>query len=118
MSATRSTRNLVLAGLSAVFFAACSSSSQQQAQRGGSPVTVRSTVIVASDWQDSVQALGTAKANESLTITAKVSETVQKVAFDSGDFVEAGQVLVDSPGRCSSPGWKRRAALRKPPSNN
>lgn len=113
MSATRSTRNLVLAGLSAVLFAACSSSSQQPAQRGGSPVTVRSTVVVASDWQDSVQALGTAKANESLTITAKVSETVQKVGFDSGDFVEAGQVLVDLTGKVQIAGLEEARAAYK-----
>lgn len=54
------------------------------------------TAPVASvQWRDSIQALGTLRANESLTLTAKVSETVRKVAFESGDLVEAGEVLVD-----------------------
>ncbi len=34
-------------------------------------------------------------AKESVTLTAKVSETVRKVAFDSGDIVRAGDVIVD-----------------------
>jgi membrane fusion protein (multidrug efflux system) len=47
------------------------------------------------EWRDTIEALGTARANESVTLTAKVSETVRKVAFDSGDVVRAGDVIVD-----------------------
>ena len=57
------------------------------------------TVVTARlrrvEWRDSIEALGTARANESVTLTAKVSETVRKVAFDSGDVVRAGDVIVD-----------------------
>lgn len=58
------------------------------------------TVVVMADvapveWRDTIEALGTARANESVTLTAKVSETVRKVAFDSGDVVRAGDVIVD-----------------------
>lgn len=80
---------------------------------GGPPIVVTTTVLAPSDWQDSVQALGTAKANESVTITAKVSETVQKVAFDSGDFVEAGQVLVDLTGKVQLAGLEEARAAYK-----
>jgi membrane fusion protein (multidrug efflux system) len=43
---------------------------------------------------DTVDALGTAQANESVTLTAKVTDTVRSVEFEDGDYVEAGSVLV------------------------
>ncbi len=63
---------------------------------GAAPATVVVTATVAPvEWRDTIEALGTARANESVTLTAKVSETVRKVAFDSGDVVRAGDVIVD-----------------------
>jgi membrane fusion protein (multidrug efflux system) len=44
---------------------------------------------------DVVEALGTAQANESVTLTAKVTDTVRRVNFNDGDFVEAGTVLIE-----------------------
>lgn len=44
---------------------------------------------------DTVEALGTAQANESVTLTAKVTDTVRRVNFEDGDYVEAGAVLVE-----------------------
>jgi membrane fusion protein (multidrug efflux system) len=44
---------------------------------------------------DTVDAIGTAKANESVTLTAKVTDKVERVHFDDGDFVAAGAVLVE-----------------------
>ncbi|RMF08667.1 MAG: efflux RND transporter periplasmic adaptor subunit [Alphaproteobacteria bacterium] len=56
-------------------------------------------VIVATvrpvDFADRIQAIGTAKANESVEITAKVTDTVRRVNFEDGMEVEAGQVLVE-----------------------
>ena len=60
----------------------------------GPPAVVTTTVLAPASWTDSVQVLGTASAHESVNITAKVSETVAQVRFDSGDVVRAGQVLV------------------------
>ena len=67
------------------------------AEAGGPPpATIVVTARVAPvEWRDTLEALGTARANESVTLTAKVSETVRKVAFDSGDIVRAGDVIVD-----------------------
>lgn len=60
------------------------------------PATIVVMAQVAPvEWRDTIEALGTARANESVTLTAKVSETVRKVAFDSGDVVRAGDVIVD-----------------------
>jgi len=44
---------------------------------------------------DVVEALGTAQANESVTLTAKVTDTVRRVNFEDGDYVETGSVLVE-----------------------
>jgi len=43
---------------------------------------------------DIVEAIGTAHANESVTLTAKVTDTVRSVDFEDGDYVEAGSVLL------------------------
>ena len=56
------------------------------------PVTI--TVVQPAAWSDTVQALGTAHARESVTLTAKVSEIVDQVHFESGQRVRAGQPLV------------------------
>jgi membrane fusion protein, multidrug efflux system len=58
-------------------------------------IAVVTTRVTPVEWRDSIDALGTASANESVTLTAKVSETVRKVAFDSGEVVRAGDVIVD-----------------------
>jgi membrane fusion protein (multidrug efflux system) len=59
-----------------------------------------SVAPVATDrLYDTVDAIGTARANESLVVTAKVTDTVSAVDFDDGDFVEAGAVLVQLTNR-------------------
>ncbi len=44
---------------------------------------------------DVVEALGTAQANESVTLTAKVTDTVRRVNFEDGDYVQQGAVLIE-----------------------
>ncbi|MBD9367170.1 efflux RND transporter periplasmic adaptor subunit [Xanthomonas sp. XNM01] len=67
---------------------------------GGAPaaVPVTTTVVAPRAWNDSLQGLGTVSARESVTLTAKVSEIVDRVHFESGDEVRAGQVLVTLSG--------------------
>src|SRR5688572_17103486 len=66
-----------------------------EAQEAPPAIGVVTMAVAPREWRDAVDALGTAKANESVTLTAKVRETVRKVAFDSGDVVRAGDVIVD-----------------------
>jgi membrane fusion protein, multidrug efflux system len=61
------------------------------------PVVI--AAVIEQPWSDIIEALGTARARESVTLTAKVTETVDRVAFDDGDYAEEGQVLVDLSGR-------------------
>src|SRR5690606_18438567 len=55
---------------------------------GVRPVEVE--VAALSVVADRVESIGTAIANESINITSKVSETVTRLHFDDGDFVQAG----------------------------
>ncbi|WP_462320215.1 efflux RND transporter periplasmic adaptor subunit [Halochromatium sp.] len=48
---------------------------------------------------DRVDALGTLRANESVTITATVTETISAIHFDDGQRVEAGDILVEMTSR-------------------
>jgi membrane fusion protein (multidrug efflux system) len=59
------------------------------------PATVTTQRVQARAWNDSLEAIGTATARESVAITAKVSDVVTRLAFDSGDRVRAGQLLAD-----------------------
>jgi len=45
-------------------------------------------------WHDQLQSIGTVRAREAVSITAKVSELVEQVHFASGQHVEAGTLLV------------------------
>lgn len=68
--------------------------------RGAAPVEMVTTATVSTQpWHDSIRVLGTVKAHESVEVTAKVSETVEKVHFDSGDEVAAGAPLVTLTGQ-------------------
>lgn len=64
-------------------------------QQDDKPVAVTTTVLAARPYHDVLQALGTAQARESVAITAKVSDVVTRLAFDSGQRVQAGQLLAD-----------------------
>jgi membrane fusion protein (multidrug efflux system) len=59
------------------------------------PPLVAVTRVKRDQLFDAVEALGTTQANESVMITAKVTDTVRRVNFEDGDFVEAGSVLVE-----------------------
>jgi len=59
------------------------------------PVPVIVSVVTGSPFEDRIEALGTLRANESVALTAAVTETVSALHFDDGDRVEAGRVLVE-----------------------
>ena len=79
--------------------AACSGDDADR-HGGEAPVEVVTTATVARQpWHDRIRALGTVKAHESVEVTAKVSETVEQVHFDSGDEVAQGAPLVTLSGQ-------------------
>jgi membrane fusion protein (multidrug efflux system) len=87
---------------------ACSDAAPDRPQAPAATVTT--TTVASKPWSDAIEALGTARANESVLVTAKVTETVVRVNFEDGDLVEAGDVLVDLSGRAEVAGLEEAAA--------
>jgi membrane fusion protein, multidrug efflux system len=83
-----------------------SAKSDQSARNAGAPVNdrrgkqqVAPSVVTATvrdaPFASEVEALGTVKANESIDVTAKVSNRITAIRFREGQFVRAGDVLVE-----------------------
>jgi membrane fusion protein (multidrug efflux system) len=87
------------AALLAAVLALAACGGQEQGERKDAPATVTTMRIAPQPWQDRLEALGTAQANESVAIAAKASDVVTRLAFDSGQRVRAGQLLVDMNSR-------------------
>ncbi|SDE39845.1 efflux RND transporter periplasmic adaptor subunit [Kordiimonas lacus] len=83
---------LALAGTAAWLLMADGAATERG--RGPRAVSVVTTPATQRTFTDIVEALGTANARESVTLTSRVSDTVREVHFSDGDIVKAGQVLV------------------------
>jgi len=59
------------------------------------PTPIIVSAARAVPFEDRIDALGTLRANESLALTASVTETVTALYFDDGDRVQAGRLLVE-----------------------
>ena len=96
-------RSLPLCLLLAALLSACGE--DDAARQGGpggrnsGPVPVVVETVREQDWTDALRALGTVHAREAVTVTAKVSETVQQVHFESGQAVARGAPLVTLSGQ-------------------
>jgi membrane fusion protein (multidrug efflux system) len=60
----------------------------------GKPKHVIVAPVVVKEISDRVEALGTARANESVNITANVSEKIKEIHFEDDQAVKAGDILV------------------------
>ena len=63
------------------------------------PLRVVSIAAEQVALTDEIEALGTARANEAIDVTAKVTSLVRAINFEEGQSVEAGQVLVELEAR-------------------
>ncbi|MCF2948625.1 efflux RND transporter periplasmic adaptor subunit [Paraglaciecola aquimarina] len=82
---------IIMCGL-VVYLYAPNSEQEQQKKSITTPVRVYS--VEQQKFPVTIEALGTANANESITITAQKSAIVQSIQFDDGDLVEKGQLLL------------------------
>lgn len=57
-------------------------------------IPVRVETVEPRRFETVIESLGTAQANESITLTASVTATVSEIAFQDGQQVTAGQILV------------------------
>ena len=62
--------------------------------RGGETIVVTQPAKMIT-FVDAVESIGTTRANESISITSKVTDLIQKVNFDDGMYATAGQILVE-----------------------
>lgn len=65
----------------------------QSGQEQAVPVAIQTAEM--SEFRDTIEALGTAMANETVEITAQTQDVVDKIYFESGDLVEEGQLLAE-----------------------
>lgn len=85
-------RKIINIMLLAAATAACSDSSGPRAKGGEAPLVV-ATAIETHRFVDRIDAVGTALANEQVTLTAPVTERVLRLNFDDGAYVQKGQVI-------------------------
>lgn len=68
---------------------------QGRGERGQKPVLVTLTTADMRPFVDVIKAVGSARANESIELTAKVSDTVERLNFSDGQKVTAGHLVAE-----------------------
>jgi len=66
------------------------------------PATISSADAVADSWALALDAVGTVRAVNGVSVTTQVAGEVEKLHFNSGDTVKAGDVLVSLDGRADA----------------
>ena len=72
---------------------------QAGAPRTAPPMAVEIAAVETAVVTDMVEAVGTARAREAVTITPKVPAMVKRIAFTEGERVRANQILVELDAR-------------------
>lgn len=85
----------VLALAVLLFILSAQPATAQNGKEGNQAAKVIITAAKKQALSDRVEALGTLRANESITITTTVTEMVSAVNFTDGQRVEAGDVLIE-----------------------
>ena len=86
-------RILLLSVMTVLFALPASAQKPGSDQKRPQPVIV--TQARLGQFEDRIEALGTLRANETITVTATVTEPVTAVNFDDGQRVKAGDILVE-----------------------
>jgi membrane fusion protein (multidrug efflux system) len=85
----------LVSSLGFVKFRQISSAVQAASHFQPPPEAVTSIVAHAEQWPDTVGVIGTMEAVHGVTVSADLPGTVDKILFESGQFVHAGDVLVE-----------------------
>ena len=67
---------------------------KQKEQKYQHIVSVKVTTAKLAEFKDSIEAIGTARANEQVLITSKYSDLVEQIFFNDGQLVKQGDVLI------------------------
>ncbi len=76
----------------AALLASCSGDASD-GPRGPNVPLVSAAAVESVRFVDRIDAVGTAMANEQVTLTAPVTERIESLSFDDGDFVTRGQTI-------------------------
>lgn len=85
---------LIIGGLGFVKFKQIQTAIAQGASFQPPPEAVTTIVVQQSEWPDTLTAIGSVAAVQGVVVSADLSGTVDRIAFDSGQSVRQGQVLV------------------------
>jgi len=85
----------LVSSLGFVKFRQISSAVQAASHFQPPPEAVTSIVAHAEQWPDTVGVIGTMEAVHGVTVSADLPGTVDKILFESGQFVHTGDVLVE-----------------------
>lgn len=86
---------LVVGALAGVKVLQFKTMAAQGATAGPPPEAVAVSEATEVDWQPVLEAIGTITSVQGVTLSAEVPGTVRRIAFESGELVKAGQVLVE-----------------------
>ncbi|RHW17808.1 efflux RND transporter periplasmic adaptor subunit [Sphingomonas gilva] len=84
-------RTLALGAL-ALATAACGNS-DAQTKAGREPPLVTAAAVQPTRFVERIEAVGTARANEQVTLTAPVTERIVRLNFSDGEYVSRGQTI-------------------------
>ncbi|MEQ9562787.1 MAG: efflux RND transporter periplasmic adaptor subunit, partial [Woeseiaceae bacterium] len=94
MTFSRSAAFCVMA-LTTLLAAACEREPTQAGNNAANRIKVVTTTVQKEPLVDEIQALGTAGANESIEIKPRIASIVTRIAFEEGQHVEKGDLLVE-----------------------
>jgi membrane fusion protein (multidrug efflux system) len=70
----------------------CGDKANGNAARREAPL-VRAAAVQSAQFVERIEAVGTARANEQVTLAAPVTERITRLNFDDGDYIARGQVV-------------------------
>lgn len=94
-------KSYCLISILAILVTGCSNESAAPGgPSGGMPaIMVIATPVVSENVVDEIQALGTARANESIEITPRISSLIAAIKFTEGQLVHEGDILIELENR-------------------
>lgn len=85
-------RALFLLPILSLALAACGGAGAEKGKDRPAPL-VKTEAATSFRFADRMEAIGTARANEQVTVSAPVTERIVRLNFDDGSFVRAGQIV-------------------------
>src|SRR5437588_4671600 len=86
---------LVIAGLGFVKYKQITAAIAQGSSYAPPPDAVTTVIAKTTTWPSTLNVIGTAAAIQGVTVSADLPGTVYKIHFESGQSVQAGDVLVE-----------------------